>query len=190
MRKVILNISVTLDGFTAGANDELDWVVVDPDEWKFLVAEFRKTDTVLLGRLNYVGFQGYWPHVADFPSSTPTDIEFSRWLDATPKVVFSKTLKQADWKNSRLAQDDTVAEISQLKQQPGKDILLMNSTRLAHSLMEHDLIDEFWLTVSPVAIGKGRPLFKDLQEKMRLKLLDAQGFGMGSILSRYERVRE
>jgi dihydrofolate reductase len=105
-------------------------------------------------------------------------------------VVFSKTLKKADWKNSRLAQADTVAEISQLKQQPGKDILLMNSTRLAHSLMEHDLIDEFWLTVCPVAIGKGRPLFKDFQEKVRLKLSDAQGFGMGSILSRYERVRE
>lgn len=190
MRKVILHINMSVDGFTAGPTGELDWVVIDPESWGDIVTKLHDTDTVLLGRLNYEGFYGYWPHVATYPHSTPIDIEYSRWLDATPKVVFSRTLEKTDWKNSRLAQKDTATEIAQLKQQSGKDIVIMNSTTLAQSLMQLDLIDEFWLTVHPAVVGNGKQLFDGTKEKLPLKLLESKSYPTGPIYLHYARVRE
>jgi dihydrofolate reductase len=190
MRKVIFQINISLDGFTSGPNGELDWAIVDQEQWKDLFGMYDRLDTVLLGRLNYEGFHGYWPAVANDPSASVTDRAFSRWMDAAPKVVFSHTLKHTDWKNSRLAEGDVASEIARLKQQQGKDMLVMNSTTLAHSLLEHDLIDEFWLAVNPVVIGNGVPLFQDPQPQLTLKLLEAKSYTNGPIFLRYERVRE
>jgi dihydrofolate reductase len=139
--------------------------------------------------LNYEGFQGYWPAVANDPSASATDRAFSRWMDDADKVVFSHTLKEATWQNSRLAQNDVATEIAQLKQQSGTDMLVRNSTTLAHSLLEHDLIDEFWLTVVPAVIGQGIPLFQDPNQKLKLKLIDATGYPLGPVMLRYERIQ-
>jgi len=188
MRKVIMQVNISLDGFTAGPNDELDWPTHDAEAWDLLFEDFHKVDTVLMGRINYEGFHYYWPPVANDVYSPTTDRAFARWFDEMPKVVFSHTLDRVEWKNARIAQADCAAEIAQLKAQPGKDLLIMNSTRLAHSLMTLGLIDEYWITVHPVAIGCGRPLFIDLQEQMRLKLLDSRRCQSGTIFLRYERV--
>jgi len=143
---------------------------------------FGTIDTVLLGRRNYVGFGGYWPTVVNNPASSETDIQFSRWLDAVPKVVFSKTLEKAGGQNSRLVKDDIEGEVSRLKHQAGRDLLIMNSASLARECMHHGLIDEYWLTVHPVALGEGLPLFK---ERVGLKLLGSKVFSSGQVFLHY-----
>jgi dihydrofolate reductase len=183
MRKIIMQLELTLDGFYAGPKEEFDWFTLDQELWKMRVDQLSAVDTVLLGRKNYRGFGGYWPTVVNSPASTETDVKFSRWLDDVPKVVFSKTLEKAEWKNSRLVKDDLAEEVSRLKQQSGKDILIMNSVSVAQECMKHDLIDEYWLTIHPLTLGKGLPLFKD---RASLKLLDSKVFSSGQVFLHYQ----
>jgi dihydrofolate reductase len=187
MRKLIMQLELTLDGFYAGPNEEFDWFRLDQDLWNMRVEQFNQIDTVLLGRKNYQGFGGYWPTVVNNPSATETDIKFSRWLDEIPKVVFSKTLEKVEWNNSRLVKDDLAGEVSRLKQQAGKDILIMSSSSIAQACMKHDLIDEYWLGIHPVTLGKGLPLFK---ERVILKLLDSRTFDSGEVYLHYATVRD
>ncbi|MBF6595872.1 MAG: dihydrofolate reductase family protein [Thermaceae bacterium] len=186
MRKLIMQLELTLDGFYAGPNEEFDWFRLDPDQWKMKVDLFSTIDTVLLGRKNYVGFGSYWPSVVNNPASTETDIKFSRWLDEVPKVVFSKTLAKAQWQNSRLVGGDVAGEVSRLKGRSGKNLLIMSSTSIAQECMKHDLIDEYWLGIHPVALGEGLALFK---ERVNLKLLDSKTFPSGQIFLYYARQR-
>jgi dihydrofolate reductase len=190
MRKVIFQINVTLDGFISSPDGGMDWAIVDQQQWKDLFGRYDQLDTVLLGRNNYEGFYGYWPAVANDSNASETDRAFSRWMDNAPKVVFSHTLKKVDWKNSRLAQQDAATEVRKLKEQPGKDMLVMNSTTLAQSLMKDDLIDEIWIAIMPVVIGEGVPLFDDPKQKLKLKLLSVQGYDAGVVFLRYALAQE
>ncbi len=182
MAKIVMQMELTLDGFMTGPNGEMDWFSLDPEQWAFKVEKFDTVGTALLGRKNYQGFGGYWPSVATNPAATPTDVAFSRWLDDVPKVVFSRTLEQAQWQNSRLANGDLSEEISGLRAQPGKDALIMNSASIAQECMRLGLLDECWLNIHPVAIGKGRPLFV---ERVNLELLESRVFGSGQVFLRY-----
>lgn len=187
MRKVIMQLELTLDGFYAGPNEEFDWFTLDAEAWKLRNDYFHsKIDTVLLGRKNYQGFFGYWPAVATNPAASETDLSFSRWLDEVPKVVFSKTLEKADWQNSRLVKDDLEGEVSRLKEQPGKDMLILGSASVAQACMQHNLLDEYWLTIHPVALGNGLSLFKD---RISLKLLNSKVFSSGQIFLHYRMQR-
>jgi dihydrofolate reductase len=164
MRKLAMQMELTLDGFMTGPNGEMDWFALDPEAWKLRVEKFNTIDTV--------------PN----PTATPTDVTFSHWLDDVPKVVFSRTLKQAEWQNSRLAEGDLAEEISRVKAQPGKDVLIMNSASIAQECMRLGLLDECWLNVHPVAIGRGRPLFED---RVGLRLLESRVFESGQVFLRY-----
>lgn len=187
MRNVIMHIDMTVDGFVAGPNGEMDWLALDPESWGADVERMKeKIDTVLLGRVNYEGFDGYWPTVADNPASSEADIAFSKWLDAIPKVVFSTTLDKADWQNSRLVKGNLEEEVQKLKQQPGKDILIMNSTSIGQQLMRAGLVDEYWLWVNPAIIGNGRPLFENIHDRINLQLVEVQPHASGSFFLRYQ----
>lgn len=182
MKKLVVQSDLTLDGFYAGPNEEFDWFTFDQDLWKLSVEQLDTVDTVLLGRKNYEGFHGYWPTVVNDPAATETDIRFSRWLDEVPKVVFSSTLEKAEWNNSRLVKGDLADEVAKLKQESGKDILIMNSSSVVQTCMERDLIDEYWLTVHPLALGEGLPLFK---QRINLKVLNSKVFGSGQVFWHY-----
>ncbi len=184
MRKLIMQLEITLDGFGSGPNGEFDWFTLDTEAWKLRnEAYLSQIDTVVLGRKNYQGFYGYWPPVATNPEASETDVGFSRWLDAIPKLVVSKTLTKTEWQNSRLVQGDLTQEVSRLKEESGKDILIMSSTSVAQTCMAAGLIDDYWLTVHPVALGSGVPLFK---ERVDLKLLDSRVFPSGQVFLHYE----
>ena len=133
MRKVVLWIGMSFDGFTSGVNEQLDWLVpyVTAPEGMAIFRKLReRSDTILLGRVNYEGFFGYWPRVKDDPKASPDDVAISRWLDDVPKVVFSRSLRDVAWKNARLAKGSAAEEVGALKRAPGKDIIIQNSTRL------------------------------------------------------------
>ncbi|MNN03174.1 hypothetical protein D3C81_1158540 [compost metagenome] len=131
----------------------------------------------------------YWPSVPSNPSASQHERDHAEWIDKTEKIVFSTTLENVDWNNSRLVNKDIENEIRHLKQQPGKDMVILGSPRLAHHFMQLDLIDEYKITVSPVLIGKGLPLFQGLKEKINLKLIENKTFDSGAIGLVYQTVK-
>ncbi|MGG0186405.1 dihydrofolate reductase family protein [Bacillus rhizoplanae] len=189
MRKVILQIHVSLDGFTAGPNGEMDWLVphvITDEAYQYEYDLYSTVDTVLLGRANYEGFFSFWPAVATNPASRKNDIDFSKWLNDIPKIVFSRTLEKAEWKNSRLIKENIAEEISKLKQQPGRNMLIMNSTSIAQAFMQLGLIDEYRINVFPVVLGSGLPLFKEITDRINLKLVKNNTFKTGVVSLVYQ----
>jgi dihydrofolate reductase len=179
---------MSFDGFTSGENEELGWLVphaTTPEGHEIFSRLRERADTILVGRVNYEGFAGYWPSVKDDPKASPNDRALSRWLDDVPKVVFSRTLREVTWKNARLARRDAAEEVAALKREPGKDIIIQNSTRLAQSLFAAELVDELDILVAPVAIGKGRALFGGLERPVDLDLIEQSRLKDGSLSVRY-----
>jgi dihydrofolate reductase len=188
MRKVILFMHISLDGFVGRPNGEMDWVTMNDDEMgQYLSNELLSTvDTMLLGRTLYQGFASYWPAVAANASMPKELISFANWIENTPKVIFSRTLQTVDWINSRLAQDKITEEISQLKQQPGKDMVIFGGASLAKTFASLGLIDEYRFKIEPIALGRGKALFEELQDKIKLKLIKSKTFSSGVIGAYYQ----
>jgi len=186
MRKVILTMSVSLDGFIEGPNREIDWHMVDDElhshfnEWLAAMGAF------LSGRVTYELMAGVWPTAGADPSSTGPMVEFARiWLDM-PKIVYSTTLEHADW-NTTVVRDVVPEEVMALKAQPGGDLAL-GGADLAAAFMRHDLIDEYRIYVHPVVIGGGKPLFPPSSGvEVVLRLVETRTFGNGVVLLRYGR---
>jgi len=187
MRKVILFMIVTLDGFIGGPNGELDWMVKDDEMDKVLITDLLSTvDTILVGRATYQVFENYWPVVATNPSSSKDMIDLAHWIENTPKIVFSKTLEKVEWKNSRLIKENIADEIAKLKQQPGKDMVIFGGVGIVSTFIKLGLVDEYRLRVHPVALGSGKPLFKDIKDRMKLKLLECAKFNSGVVALHYQ----
>ena len=191
MRKLVLFLHASLDGFVEGPNGEMDigWVSYDTDLERHAKEILSTADTVIWGRGTYQMMHSYWPSVPSNPSASQHERDHAEWIDKTEKIVFSTTLEKVDWNNSRLVNKNIEKEIRHLKQQPGKDMVILGSPRLAHHFMRLDLIDEYKITVSPVLIGKGLPLFQGLNEKINLKLIENKTFDSGAIGLVYQTVR-
>jgi dihydrofolate reductase len=185
MRKLFWQMNVTLDGFTEGPNRELDYTAgfVDQDFDRYASDMLQSIDGILLGRRTYQLFADYWP------SATGPDAERMNQL---PKIVFSKTLEKVEWRNSRLVKANVAEEVLRLKQQPGKDLALFGSADLASTFIRHGLIDEYRILVTPVVLGGGTPIFKDIEDKIALKLLKATAWSSGIVALYYrpESLRE
>jgi dihydrofolate reductase len=183
MRKVILFNLATLDGFFAGPDGEIDWHNVDEEFNEFAIQQLESADGLIFGRLTYQMMAGYWPT----PDAVRDDPVVAGKMNSIQKYVFTRTLNQAGWNNTRLGSSDAAEELARLKQQPGRDLFVFGSADLAATFIEHDLIDEFRIIVNPVVLGRGKPLFKDLQRPLKLKLLKTQPFRNGNILLYYQR---
>jgi dihydrofolate reductase len=186
MRKVILLMHVSLDGFVAGPNGEMDWIVYDHDVEHDAHALHASTDAAIYGRVTYQMMESYWPTVLADPSSTGPALNHARWLDGATKIVISRTLEAVTWKNTLLIKDHVAEEIAKLKQQPGKDMWLIGSPSIVHEFMRHDLIDEYRLNVNPVVLGRGIPLFASADQPLQLKLQEAKPYACGVVGLRYE----
>jgi dihydrofolate reductase len=191
MRKVISFMHISLDGFTAGRNGELEWAIVDEELNPYVDSLFREVDTALYGRVTYKGMQSYWPTVLTDPTAAPRDLAHAHWVENISKIVFSKTLSSADadWNNSRLIKDYIAEEIQSLKQQPGQDLMIFGSPRLTHSFQHLGLIDEYHLFLNPIALGGGIPLFQDISEWTKLKLVEAKVFQAGVVSLLYQTIK-
>jgi dihydrofolate reductase len=186
MRKVILSNEVTLDGFFAGPNGELDWQIVDEESHQYAIDLLSHVDVLLFGRVTYQLMSDYWPAAATNPSTSKSDLEIADKMNNLPKIVFSKTLQQVEWNNSRLVKDNIAQEISKMKQQSGKDMVIFGSGTIVPTFMQHGLIDEYRIIVNPVVLGNGKPLFKGINDKQNLKLLKTRLFDSGIVILFYE----
>jgi dihydrofolate reductase len=182
MRKVILSNLVTLDGFFAGPNGELDWFIVDEEFNEYANDLLGKIDAILFGRVTYQLMADYWPS----PSATRDDPIIADKMNNLPKIVFSKTLQKVEWNNSRLVKENIAKEIMKLKQQPGMDMVIFGSGSIVSNFMQLGLIDEYRIIVNPVVLGNGKPLFKGINDKHNLKLLKTKVLGSGAVILYYQ----
>ncbi|WP_369248909.1 dihydrofolate reductase family protein [Streptomyces sp. R41] len=185
MRKIILMMSVSLDGFIEGPNREIDWHVVDAELHRHFNREIREFGALLSGRVTYELMAGFWPTADKDPESTPEVVEFAGIWRNMPKVVFSRTLQRGEG-HTTIVREVVPEEIRALKEQPGGNLGL-GGADLAAAFMRHDLVDEFWVYVHPVLIGRGKPLFPEADALTRLRLIEARVFGNGVVQLRYER---
>lgn len=178
MRKLFWQMSVTLDGFMEGPNHELEHTAqfADPDFDRCASNMLRSIDSIVLGRVTYELFAGFWPN------ATGPDADR---LNELPKLVFSKTLKEAAWNNSRLVSNSVAAEVAALKRQPGKAIALFGSANLASTFMKLGLIDEYRLFVTPFVLGSGVPMFKKNSDRICFRLLKATTWSSGTVALYY-----
>ena len=185
MRKIVLMLSVSLDGFFEGPNHELDWQLVDDELHEHFNEVLGAMGGFLSGRVTYELMAGFWPTADEDPTSTKPMVEFARIWREMPKIVYSTTLDHADW-NATVVRDVVPAEVLKLKEQPGGDFAL-GGAGLAAAFMRYDLIDEHRLYVHPVLIGRGKRLFEPSDAKVDLRLAETRSFGSGVVLLRYER---
>lgn len=191
MRKLISFMHISLDGLVAGPNGELDWAKVDQDLFDYVGERIKTADTALYGRKTYELMESYWPNAGDKPNASRHDIEHSKWYNNVQKIVLSKTLRGSTLKKTTIISDNLSDSLNEIKRQGGEDILLFGSPTATHSLIEQDLIDAFWLFVNPIILGRGVPLFKNIENKIDLKLLPTtRRFSSGVTELNYEVVRE
>lgn len=186
MRKVIFFMLTTLDGFFEGPNHEIDWHNVNEEFNEFAINQLNEVDILLFGRVTYQLMASYWPtHEA-----IKNDPIVADKMNNLAKIVFSKTMEKADWNNTRLIKEHIGEKVRELKQLPGKDMIIFGSSDLAVTLTKLGLIDEFRIMVNPVVLGNGKSLFKGINTRLNLKLLKTKTFSSGSVLLYYQPLRQ
>jgi len=188
MRNLIFFMHTSLDGFVAGPNGEMNWIKVDEEMFDFVATMTDESDAALYGRVTYEMMQSYWPKAGEQPNASKHDKEHSAWYNKVSKIVLSKTLSEKGLDNTKVIGDQLAASINKIKNQEGKNILIFGSPRASQSLLNEGLIDEFWLFVNPIILGKGMPLFKDVTGTTKLKLVESKTFSCGVIALHYRKL--
>ncbi len=191
MRKVFLFMTLSLDGYFEGPNHDLSWHNVDDEFNKFAIEQLKQADLFLWGRRMYQTMENFWPGAAEDPKTSKDNLEIARLINTTPKIVFSRTLanveEKENWRNLKLIRNFDSDEIKRLKEQRGKG-MWVGGSELAVFFIKAGLIDEFRFMVNPVTIGAGTPIFKGLDSKLRLELINTRAFRSGNVLLCYKPV--
>ena len=188
----IASVTISLDGCSAGPGGDLTGMTEQagaPETMTWFTGVYRNVSTALMGRTNYEGFYGYWPPVARDPDSSPRGRDLAIWLDEVEKVVFSRTLTEAEWSNARIAQREPAEEVAALKREEGRDILIVNSASIIHALLRADLVDELRLMVVPLVWGGGLRIFPDGIPRTEWDLASSANLPGGTLGLQYLRRR-
>jgi dihydrofolate reductase len=181
MRKLVLFMHTSLDGFAAGPAGDMSWINVDEEIFDYAGNRTDNADTALYGRVTYEMMDAYWPTAGDSPDASKHDLEHSAWYNKVDKVVISRTMSGQGLNKTTVISDNIPAQISELKEREGGEIIMFGSPGASHTLMQHNLIDDYWLFVNPVMLGQGIPVFKDVNERINLRLVESKAFACGVI---------
>jgi dihydrofolate reductase len=185
MGKIVLMMSVSVDGYIEGPDREIDWHMVDDELHRHFNEQLGAMGAFLSGRVTYELMAGFWPTADQDPSSSEPMVEFARiWRD-TPKIVYSRTLERVGW-NTTIVREVVPSEVQQLKERTGGDLAL-GGADLAAAFLRQDLVDEYRIYVHPVRIGRGKPLFAPSDATVQLQLAESRAFGNGVVLLHYRR---
>jgi dihydrofolate reductase len=182
MRKLIVFNLMTLDGYFAGQDGDISWHNVDEEFNKYAIEKVKAGNTLLFGRVTYELMAGYWPT----PEAIKNDPIVAERMNNLPKIVFSRTLDQVHWNNTRLVKGDMLSEIRKMKQESGNDMTILGSGSIVSQLAPQGLIDEFQVMLNPVVLGKGKTMFQGIQDKLALRLTKTRVFYNGNVLLHYE----
>lgn len=185
MRKIIFQNLISIDGFFEGPNKEIDWHNVDGEFNDYAIENLDSIDLLLFGRVTYQLMASYWPT----EQSITDDPIVAGKMNSFPKIVFSRTLEKAEWENTRIIKENIAEEVSNLKNQPGKNIAIFGSSDLSLTLIKHNLIDEFHIIVNPVLLGGGKTLFEGINERINFRLIESKVFKSGNVLLKYQTKR-
>ena len=188
MRKLIFFMHTSLDGFVARPNGEMDWIKVDDALFDFVGTMTDQADAALYGRVTYQMMESYWPTAGEEPDASKHDIEHSRWYKNVSKIVLSRTIKEIGQSNTTVISENISENINKIKQRDGKNILIFGSPSASNSILNKGLVDEFWIFVNPILLGKGIPLFKDISEIVKLSLMETKTFDSGVIALHYTKI--
>jgi dihydrofolate reductase len=183
MRNVIVFNQITLDGYFVDMNGDMSWAHKHDAEWNsFMENNAEGGGELLFGRITYEMMAGYWPT----PQAAKNSPIVAERMNSLPKVVFSRTLAEASWNNTRLVKTDMVSAVRKMKQEPGKDMVIFGSGSIVSQLARENLIDEYQIVAHPVVLGKGRTMFDGIKERLTLKLGKTRTFSNGNVLLCYE----
>jgi len=184
MRKVSAFLHVSAEGYFTGANGDMSWTRHDQDpEYKQFADENARRESILaFGRITYQMMAGFWPS----PMAFEREPVMAERMTAEPKIVFSRSLPSADWSNTSLLKEDAVNEVQELKQQEGRDVVILGSGSIIGQLAQAGLIDEFQLLITPIALGAGRTIFDGIAKKIDLELASSRTFKNGKVLLIYK----
>jgi dihydrofolate reductase len=180
VKRIILQLSVSLDGYVEGPNREIDWHRIDGEVNAYAADMLAKTDVLIMGRKTYELMAGYWP------TATDNDPEITVLMNRTPKLVFSRTLTNVAWENSRLATGSIAEEVARLRQAPGDGQLCVGGSSLAAAFLDLGLLDELRIILTPVLIGGRLTLLDGITRRHALRLLSTRQFSCGSVAMSYE----
>jgi dihydrofolate reductase len=183
MPKLVVFNQVSLDGYFTDQNGDMSWAHKNDPEWNAFSAENAKGGGVLVfGRITYEMMASFWPT----PAAKEMLPEVAEGMNNLEKVVFSRTLKKASWKNTKLIKSDMPGAIRKMKKEPGMDMVILGSGSIVSQLAQEGLIDEYQVIVNPIVLGKGRTMFDGVKKKLSLKLTKTRTFGNGNVLLCYE----
>ncbi len=188
MSKLVTLMHISLDGLIGGSNGELDWVKLGDKLFDEVNKFTDESDTALYGRKTYEIMEAYWPTAADKPNASKHDKIHSAWYKRVNKIVLSKTMKDAKLPNTTIISDSVSAQLTKLKQETKRNILLLGSPGIIPLLMQEGLIDEYVFYLNPIVLGTGMPLFKGITRRIPLKLLSSKAFDTGVIALHYEKI--
>jgi dihydrofolate reductase len=183
MRKLIVFNMVSLDGFFVDSKGDMSWAHKHDAEWNsFVRGNASGSGVLVFGRKTYELMASYWPT----PMALQNSPVVAKGMNEMPKIVFSRTLDEASWNNTKLVKGDLTTEVRKLKQGSGPDMVILGSGSIVSHLVEQNLIDEYQLALSPIVLGKGRTLFETVKEKLNLKLTKSRTFGNGTVFVCYQ----
>lgn len=186
MRKIVVFNLVSLDGYFAGEDGDISWHNVDDEFNKFAIEQTSQFGGIIFGHTTYQLFEDYWPKALKDPTTSPDDRKIAQIIDDMWKLVFSKSIKEVVWKNSKLFHTIDPEEIKKWKDIPGKDLVIFGSGTIVQQFANLGLIDEYRLMVNPIILGKGKPLFANIKDQLDLKLIDTRIFKNGNVLLTYQ----
>jgi dihydrofolate reductase len=187
MRKLILSMQVSLDGFIEGPNGDMSWLIKDEEEqWQDLFEMLESVDQFLLGRVMFPEYRDYWKQALTKQGYSANEIAYAQLADKTNHVVFSNTMKDPEWANTKINNGRVAEEVARLKNQTGKDIQVVGGAKLAATVIEAGLVDEYRLTINPVIVGSGKSFFKDQKTKRFLELITTKKLRSGVVIVRYK----
>lgn len=187
MRKLILSMQMSLDGFVEGPHGDMSWVKKDDQEqWEDTFDMLQSVDVLVLGRVMYPAYRDYWKHALVDPDASAEEVRYARFAAETPHLVFSNRMQNPDWSNTTVIRGHVLEEIKKLKSQTGKDIYLVGGARLAATAVEGGAVDEYRLTVNPCILGNGKSFFQLQHIRRNLEHLSSKTLRSGRLIVRYQ----